>query len=322
VLVTLPFERGDEVHPRQASGAGGNVSLRYGEVQVITGLFVGLSTIDLVYGIDAFPAPDTKITALSQSVFVGGPATNAAITFRHLGGEAHLASGAGHHPLSALIRDELHRFSIPHIELTPNFSDIPPISSVCVNRAGERNVVSANATRMRDICDFIDQPLCDRVSVLLIDGHFMEACQRRAAAVRTRGGQVVLDAGSWKEGTAELLTHVNTVIASADFRPPHCSSHDEVVHYLRSRGIEQIAISRAADPILVSCEDRLTAIPVPSVPLVDTMGAGDILHGGFCYYSATGLSFCDALERASQIASESCRYPGTREWMKHITGTS
>jgi sugar/nucleoside kinase (ribokinase family) len=48
---------------------------------------------------------------------------------------------------------------------------------------------------------------------------------------------------------------------------------------------------------------------------VDTLGAGDILHGAFCYYSSLGQVFQEALTNAVRVASESCRFRGTREWM-------
>jgi sugar/nucleoside kinase (ribokinase family) len=52
---------------------------------------------------------------------------------------------------------------------------------------------------------------------------------------------------------------------------------------------------------------------------VDTMGAGDIFHGAFCFFSSEGKGFVESLGEAANIAAESCRYKGTREWMKHLT---
>jgi sugar/nucleoside kinase (ribokinase family) len=54
------------------------------------------------------------------------------------------------------------------------------------------------------------------------------------------------------------------------------------------------------------------------VAAVDTMGAGDIFHGAFCYFFSIGYGFEESLERAAEIASESCRYRGTREWAEHL----
>jgi sugar/nucleoside kinase (ribokinase family) len=88
-------------------------------------IFVGLSTIDIVYGLDEFPAANTKIEARSQEVFVGGPATNAAITFAHLGGDAALVTAVGRNVLAAVVREELERHSIQLVDLNPEFEGIP-----------------------------------------------------------------------------------------------------------------------------------------------------------------------------------------------------
>ncbi len=46
------------------------------------GLFVGLITLDLIYLCDRSPEKNEKIVASEQKIVAGGPATNAAITFR------------------------------------------------------------------------------------------------------------------------------------------------------------------------------------------------------------------------------------------------
>ena len=67
------------------------------------GIFVGLSTIDIIYTVSEHPAPNTKIAAQSQQIFVGGPATNAAVTFAFLGGSTTLMTPSGNNPLAAMI---------------------------------------------------------------------------------------------------------------------------------------------------------------------------------------------------------------------------
>ncbi len=85
------------------------------------GIFVGLSTIDVVYGVDKFPSANTKVAAQSQTVFVGGPATNAAVTFSRLGGKAALVTVAGRHALANVLREDLQRYSVQLIDLNPQF---------------------------------------------------------------------------------------------------------------------------------------------------------------------------------------------------------
>jgi sugar/nucleoside kinase (ribokinase family) len=79
-------------------------------------------------------------------------------------------------------------------------------------------------------------------------------------------------------------------------------------------GVQQIAITHGANPILADSYTGM--VEVPHVDAVDTMGAGDIFHGAFCYFASVGYEFVKALREASEIAADSCRFHGTREWMQ------
>ncbi len=282
------------------------------------GIFVGLSTIDIVYGVDEFPAPNAKVAARSQSILVGGPATNAAIAFAHFGGQATLVSAIGRHPLVQAIRQELERYSVQLIDLNPDFGDVPVISSAAVDRAGRRNVVSANAARFITPAAEVNRKLCERASITLVDGHFMKACQAWASAARANGVSVVLDGGSWKDGTEELLKSVQTAICSADFLPPGCTSKDDVVQFLKDRSVANIAVTDGANPVHFASGQSSGTLRVPEVEVVDTMGAGDIFHGAYCHFASTGAGFVEALAEAAKVAAESCCFAGTREWMEHL----
>ena len=282
-------------------------------------IFVGLSTIDVVYRVDEFPSPNSKVAAQSQDVFVGGPATNASIAFAHLGGKSTLVTAVGRNAMAGVIVDELCRYSVKLIDLNPEFDDAPVISSISVNTDGERNVVSANAARVNALPAQIDEAVLQQASIVLVDGHYMQACLAWSSAAGARGIPVVLDGGSWKAGTDELLKNIDTAICSADFMPPGCSTRDGVIDCLQGYGVTNIAITNGAEPIQFDSGKSSGTVPVPQVHLVDTMGAGDILHGAFCYFASTGHGFIDALQEAAGVASESCRFHGTRAWMARST---
>ena len=281
------------------------------------GIFVGLSTIDLVYKVDGFPAPNSKVAAHDQQVFVGGPATNAAIAFRHLGGSSTLVTGAGCHPLSELIRNELEQYSVRWIDLAPALNEVPAISSIAVNPAGERNVISANASRFGIPAAVVDERALGGASILLVDGHFMQAATVWAKAARARGIPVVFDGGSWKPGTEELLASVDFALCSADFLPPGCSTQEDVVRFLSDSGVPNIAITNGAEPIRFESPNAAGTLLIPPIEVLDTMGAGDIFHGAFCHYLSARHPFQQALAQAAAVATHSCRFRGTREWMNH-----
>lgn len=282
------------------------------------GIFVGLSTVDLIYTLEEFPSPNAQVVARNQEVLAGGPATNAAIAFSHLGGSATLFAAVGSHALASLVRTELQRYSVDLIDPAPKSDQPPPISSVYVDGRGQRTVVSVNTTRSQIPAPQVDPSSLRNAGILLIDGHAMEACVAWAKEAQTHGIPVVLDAGSWKPGTERLLKNVDTAICSADFRPPGCTDEDSVIEYLQSLGTKYIAITRGPDPVRFVSDSSAGFIDVPHVEVVDTMGAGDIFHGAFCYYTAIGYNFVAALRQAATIAAESCRFSGTRAWMQSV----
>ena len=61
-------------------------------------LFLGRTTLDVLYRLDNLPEEDTKVYASQLQAAPGGPAVNAAITHALLGGEAMLVSAVGSGP--------------------------------------------------------------------------------------------------------------------------------------------------------------------------------------------------------------------------------
>lgn len=285
---------------------------------MIDGVFVGLTTFDIVYQVRDFPAADTKVAALSQDFFIGGPATNAAIAYSALGGKAALASAIGRHPITAIAREEFKRYSLKFIDLSPEFDGLPALSSVTVDGSGRRNVVSANASRIPVSSPSAHRELCRHAKVLMVDGHAMEACKTWARTAKEAGTPVVFDGGSWKDGTEELLNYVDTAICSSDFKVPGRTTDVQVAEFLKSCGVANAAITHGADPIRYFNSQGSGEIEVPRVEVVDTMGAGDIFHGAFCRNFAEGNDFVKSLKLSAEVASFSCRQGGTRSWMENL----
>ena len=285
-------------------------------------LFVGLATIDLSYVVDKIPRRNEKISVSSQEITSGGPAANAAITFAALGGSCALVTAIGKHALAAVIRDEMRRFSIALHDIGAEQSAAPPVSSILVLRGtGERTVVSANAAAFPPISVLFDPRWLEGVRILLVDGHYMQLCIRAAQLARSRGIPAVLDSGSWKQGMEDLLPWVNIAICSDDFRPPGCRDDIDALEFLARAGIARVAITRGAAPIRYRQDGAAGEIPVEQVFARDTLGAGDIFHGAFCFRTCEGYAFIDALKFASQLATFSCRHIGTRAWIGEFVAT-
>jgi sugar/nucleoside kinase (ribokinase family) len=290
---------------------------RSNRVRHPSGLFVGLATVDISYTVDEIPRRNQKISVPTQLITAGGPATNAAATFAFLGGRSTLVSAVGSHALAKIVREDLAHSSIRLHDMAGGRREALPISSAMVHRAsGDRTVVSANAAVFSPVKAEFDSKWLRGPEIVEVDGQYMGLCIAAARAAHQRGIPVVLDSGSWKPGMTKLLPFLDSAICSGDFRPPGCRSENDVLEFLAGRHIPRVAITRGNSSIRFLDGGRSGEIRVRQVRPIDTLGAGDIFHGAYCYYACqAGTSFREALKAASEVASFSIRYAGTRSWM-------
>lgn len=279
------------------------------------GLFVGLVTLDLVYLTAGLPDNNQKIVAADYTVSSGGPATNAAVTFSHLGNQATLLGVVGAHAVNKLIKADLASYQVALADLNPRQSQPPPISSIIVTQGtGERAVVSINAVNNQAPSSCIPDDILHCVDIVLIDGHQIVVGKAIAQLAKAKNIPVVIDGGSWKPGFETLLPFVNYAICSANFYPPNCHNAAQVFAYLAAADIPHIAITQGEKSIQCFDQGNTSVLEVPQVKTVDTLGAGDIFHGAFCHHILQ-KNFTDALSSAADVASYSCQFFGTRRWM-------
>ncbi|MBE9006183.1 sugar kinase [Fortiea sp. LEGE XX443] len=280
------------------------------------GLFVGLVTLDLIYLADSAPKNNQKLVAADYTVAAGGPATNASVTFAHLGNQATVLGVVGCHPMTQLIYSDLENYQVAIADLNPNKDTSPPVSSIIVTQAtGERAIVSINAAKTQaSITSIPANILSADIDIILIDGHQMEVGQAIAQMAKAKNIPVVIDGGSWKAGFEEILPFVDYAVCSANFYPPNCTTEVEVFDYLSNFGIPYIAITHGEQPISYLSSNQRGTVDTPEIAAVDTLGAGDIFHGAFCHYILWD-NFSDALAQAANIAASSCQFFGTRHWM-------
>lgn len=279
------------------------------------GLFVGLVTLDCIYRVERIPTSDEKLVAQDCLLTAGGPAANAAIAFAQWGHRTTLMAGLGQHPATSLIRADLERWGVTLADMQPQRQDPPALSTVMVTAAtGDRAVVSRNAVGQQVAAAAADSRCLEGVDVVLIDGHQMAVSRAIARWANAANIPVVIDAGSWKPGFEEVLPCATSVITSARFRLPGHPSATDTLAGLAAMGIPEIAMTRGGQPLLYRDRQHSGELPVPQVPVQDTLGAGDVFHGAFCHYRLDH-GFVDALEQAAQAATRSCLGFGPRAWL-------
>ena len=293
-------------------------------------LACGVAVLDVQQTVDRLPGPDEKLVATDLLVTSGGPAANAAVTAAALGVGARLVTRIGDSPLGILISADLAAHGV-HVVDRAGPLDQPAVSTVLVTRGtGQRAVVSVNAsqrgaTRPEGDLDAADWALAlmEGMDAVLVDGHHLDLALPLAGAARAAGVPVLLDGGSWKPGLERLLTMVDIALISAVLHVPDDVGRstgrpaDDVLATVCALGPPVVARSRGPLPIQVLTGAGRSQVPVPHVDVVDTLGAGDVLHGALLAWLATRGTgdLQDGLAWAARIAADSCTAAGARGWL-------
>ena len=281
-------------------------------------LFIGRATLDVVYSLDQFPVEDTKVYARAMRAAPGGPATNAAITHALLGGNASLMAAVGGGSWAAPVHAELERLGIDLIDLAEGTAYETPLTTVLVSASGAtRTIVNPpQADVMPKVAEAWDSAWGDVPSLILTDGFHLQESLPLLRGCRDGGTRLCLDGGSWKRGTDELANLLSVAICSERFAVPGRRCDPEAsLEWLVQKGVPHAAITRGAKPILGWDRGRRFEITIEKLDALDTLGAGDVLHGAFCYHFARTGEFEAALRMAAMIATQSCRALGIRGWV-------
>ncbi|MEE6288469.1 PfkB family carbohydrate kinase [Georgenia sp. MJ173] len=295
------------------------------------GLFVGLTTMDVLHRTARPPAPNEKVTATRQDVAAGGPAANAAVTFAALGGRPRLLTGLGASAPAVVAGEDLRRHGVAVVDAAAPDYPLAVSAVVVVESTGERSVVSPDAG-LADVPAPDDVDL-DGVTVVLLDGHHPALARATLAALDvhdargTHGptpGQparpvVVLDCGRWRPVFDELLPVADVAALSADFRVPGVDGGPaETARAVLARGARAVVITDGGHPVRWWAAGTSGSHAVGRVPVRDTLGAGDAFHGGLAAALAHGQELATAVALASEVAGRRVASVGPRDWLTGV----
>src|SRR6185312_12794448 len=226
----------------------------------VTGIFVGRSTLDIVYGCARFPEPDGKVDAEVAYVTGGGPALNGAVAFAALGGRARLCSAVGQGVFAERARADVEAHGVELEDVAVGEADVLPVSTVILTGASRAIVNQPLPVRAAGLSpEALERLFEARPGVVLSDGHLPELALPLLRRARAAGVPTVLDGGSWKPWTAELLPWIDVAVVSSRFVPPGAA---DVLGFLRRRA-SAAAITSGPGPIRWSAgaTARLQVVP-------------------------------------------------------------
>ena len=274
--------------------------------------FVGMTTIDIVQVAHEHPHKNQKGWAHHAYLDVGGPAANAAITASILGTPAALHSEFGDAAMGGLVDGLFEPYGIERLDYGDR-GEVPVSSIWVADATGDRTLLSTAASFDGPQPEVVD---LNNARAVLLDGFYADLARAAARTAAQKEIPLVLDCGTWRDVFVDLLAAASVAIVSSQFDlpgHPAASAEDIAISLVLENGLRFAAVTRGGDSIVWATDSEKGELAVPEVEAIDTLGAGDVLHGAFMHFAFTrGFGDLEALELAATVASRSCAEFGVR----------
>ncbi|MGD0024422.1 MAG: PfkB family carbohydrate kinase [Xanthobacteraceae bacterium] len=275
-------------------------------------LCAGIIVLDQVFRVEEFPLPDGKVQAEGFFVVNGGCAANAAVAIARLGGRAALAGPMGGPPgaddngdrvLAALARELVDCTACQRVA---GFATA--LSAIFINARGDRMIVTYRDERIAAVTPTDPESVVASADIVLADNRYPAFVEPICAAARRRGVPVVLDGDRPTFEDDPLFRMASHVIFSAECLRETTGIADlaEGLKRIAQKTNAFLAVSNGPNDIVFLEGRKPCRLPVFKIAAVDTLGAGDALHGGFVLALAEGRGEVEAMRFGAAVAAIKC----------------
>jgi sulfofructose kinase len=279
-----------------------------------TVLCVGHAVQDFIFTVPALPDRGEKYRATSFETVGGGPAATAAAAIARLGGKALLAARVGDDAAAEMIVGELIRYGVDCSSVRRFAGCASSASAVIVDARGERMIVNNLDPSMPTDPSWLPSVAGVGAGAVLVDTRWPEGALTALTEARDAGLPAILDADRPIPPDGKLLRAATHVAFSADALADYSGIEDP------RRALAEVAaglpgwccVTAGRAGVHVHARGRLLSFPAFEVPVVDTLGAGDVWHGAFALALAEGRDETEATRFASAAAALKVQRSGGR----------
>jgi sugar/nucleoside kinase (ribokinase family) len=279
-------------------------------------LCTGIIVLDEVFHVEDFPRPDAKVEAKDFFIVNGGCAANAAVAIARLGGRAALAgplggpAGAdsnGDLVLAALARESVDCSACQRVDGLAT-----ALSAIFIDASGDRTIVTYRDQRIAAVTPDDPESVAAAADLVLADNRYPQFVRPICEAARRRKVRIVLDADKASVEDDPLFRIASHVVFSAECLRATTGRSDlaEGLEVIARHTDAFLAVSNGPNDILFLEGRSLRRVPVFAIRAVDTLAAGDALHGGFALALAEGQSEVEALRFGAAVAGIKCTRMG------------
>ena len=144
-----------------------------------------------------------------------------------------------------------------------------------------------------------------------------EASIEAAKQAKKMGIRIIIDAGTLREGSLDLISFADVLIASEKF----AEAISNTDNYIPESALEKLKELSCADTVIITrgsdgsiglSQDSIFVQPAFKVDAVDTTGAGDVYHGAYIYGLIREWDTAACMRFASSVSAIKCKNVGVK----------
>ncbi len=284
---------------------------------------IGLNATDTLLLVHEFPPYAGKVPFEREMLSPGGQVATAMVSCSKLGLRAKYIGTVGDDLRGDIQRQSLDGTGVDISSVIVRHNCPNQTAYIIIDeRTGERTVLWQRAGALRLASDEIQPADITGCRLLHIDGFDIDAAAYAASVARQHGIPVSIDVDTVYPGFEAVLKNVDYLIAGSGWPAKFTGESDpfKALIALQSEyGMQVAGMTLGENGVLARNGGRWVYSPAFEVSCVDTTGAGDVFHGGFCYAILEGMPLNQGLEFANAAAALNCKAIGARG---NVTGRS
>lgn len=267
---------------------------------------LGSSTLDHLQVVDSFPEPNTKNSASETDIQGGGSAMTALVTLVRLGMSAGAISCVGDDFIGKEIMRDLKSYGVDTSGVQVKKGGHSTLSSVIVSEHEHRTIISNYQLEHAMKPELLPESWFQKASILHLDGHFTQTSLAACTLAKKHGVLISLDASHYYPRIKKILPLVDVLITSESFPKSLgiCGTIEQAIRKMHDRFqplITMVTVGKRG--VYYFDGQTVKHVPIFSVPVVDTTGAGDVFHGAFLYGFLHHWQLSDAVRFAIAASS-------------------
>jgi sulfofructose kinase len=280
----------------------------------------GLNSIDFLAVVAEHPLADSKQRLQRFARLPGGEIATALAACARLGWKARYIGSFGDDDLGSQARESLIAAGVDVAAARIVTGATNQFAMIIVDaRSGARTVLWDRHPALTMTAADVPKDAVTSGRLLIVDCLETAAATQAAKYARDAGIPTLVDVEKVRPGIADLLQHIDAIIATEPF-PTALTGHEDLGRALQTIGREfgaaLVTATLGAKGSLTWCGGREIRTPAFPIDCVDTTGAGDVFRGGFaagCLRMADNDGELeDVLAYANAAAALNCRALGAR----------